>query len=52
MLDKATAKSLGVMGVTILPGKYEIMNNTIVYKVKAMKKMMMNEATEMPSDVK
>ena len=52
MLDKATAKSLGVMGVTRLPGKYEIMNNTIVYKVKTMNMKMMNEATEIPSGVK
>lgn len=51
MLDKETAKKLGVTSITILPGKYEVVNNTIVFSVRVVKigklEQAANPATEM-----
>lgn len=52
MLDKETAKKLGVSSISILPGKYEVVNNTIVFNVRAVILGKMEHATKPVDDIK
>jgi hypothetical protein len=52
MIDKETAKKFGVAAITILPGNYEVVNNTIAFNVRIVKLGTIGQGTKPSEEIK